>query len=350
MPTTDPRALQSLYFDEARTHEILTSLESGPGGLALTVIELPYGSRDPADAVTRAETLTEPWEARLVVKELEARLAASGERYYRVTPDALQPALLPFVAQPGGDYKPREVTVPGPGDRPLVVRYAHYHRPDGLSRLQLAVPRPDLLPLDRHLLAAVDFRFPDTASAEPRVLHGRLASGTLRQQWVDAHLDLPRAGFRRLATARDYAGAFGSDWQDAMRSSCARALTRLLDTADAPARPAAPPPPPPSAPAGTLLDVARPLVLGLRRSFLAPAEEEALIAQGEIAIRKFVAGRRRTAAHDQQAALSLLEAALLVLDAARKDNGRALVEEGRRLRRLVQDYERARRPVAVVAP
>lgn len=321
--------LEARYEDEHRSHEVFTLLEPSGSGVRLTVVEVPHGSRDPLDAVSHAEVLESAWDARLAVLDVESRLAATGVRHRRTLLATGETIEIPFAR---GASTPPPTVAPLPGGR--TIRYHTFHRGDGETRVELAVPRVDL-GATRFLLGRLDFRFPDVDRGDLRVLHARLSEGTLRQAWAEAHHELPRLGYRHLATPVDYALALGPDWRDRWAGAWQGLVRRLLDGGlgrPEPAPAAAPAP----VPDGALAVLTSPEVAAVERAHLQPGEAERLVDAGEFRIRRFIESRRRLVPHGVQPDLSLLEAALLLRHGRARGLPRVVAEQAERAERLVR--------------
>lgn len=336
------------YYDEMRTHEVAARLDRRGNGLFLRIDERPFESASEDETLTREHALATPMAAQFAIHELEERLAATGAQYYRLDPQTRRVDALPAALSGVVDLRYHEVEVPGDDARPFVpLRVHHFHRRDGVTRLDMSLPRLDVAD-ERYVLATVEFAFPDPNESTLKIVHPRLAPGTLRHQWVDTHIDLPKSGFRKLVTDTDYSRTFGDGWERMWRNAVQGSFYRLLEESE---KALAVAEEPALAFQGDLITALErafesKLVDRVRATHLAPGEDDRLIAAGEIEIRRWVQNKRRAATPDEQHHLSLVEATLLVQYAVQEARQKLLENEGRRVIRMVNDAERGRVPMS----
>lgn len=332
-----------VYLDEARTHEVHAQLAPRPEDFVLATTEFPAGSRDPAEALVEERTLGSTEQVRLALVELEQRLALSGT-YFRADVDDMRWA--PLQAPAGArklDLRAFESALPAAtGAQPGAKLSFHHFHASARDRdaLLIALPRGDLAQ-PRSILAQLDFDFPHVDRGDLKVLHTRLAPGTLRSAVVKQHVELPAHGYAKLVEPKDYERAFGNGWVERTREVFRRAAARVFTLAP-------PPPPPPVARDHAFIAadrlqqaVAHPKLKTLRDRYVTPQEAEALLAGGELAIRRHVQVRRKRADHHAVYDLSLLESLLLVEYGLRRGQQALLDEEGAKLLRYAMP-ERSR--------
>lgn len=329
------------YVDAFRTHVVTAEVESGADGLALRITELPFGSDDPRDAIVRTERIKEAWEARLALRELEARLGAAGVAYFRERADADKVEQLPGLFVGGKHLAPRRVPI---DDRPgLFIQFLHYRTPDGRDRIRVAFPRLDLDD-DRYLVADFDFDFRDPEAGTLSLLHPRLASGPLRHLWACSYLDLPKDGYERLAADRDYGLAHGNNW----RAHWQRLWTHIVPLLarahedDAPRAdvPEAPPQTDAKAPARAADYVlTAPVVARIRMRYLPEGDPPDFRRRGLTAIRTFINERRERASPKEQLEIALLESVLLLEHARRHGLWEIEDDQRERVQRIVGLFE-----------
>lgn len=329
-----------VYLDEARSHELHAQVEARPGEAMLLTTEFPSGSRDPAEAIHSARRVTAEAEVAAHLRELEERLSLTG-RYFRADARDMRWAPLPPAAG-RVDLRGLELPIPDAKQPGARMAFHHFHNPGGTDNLLIAMPRLDADP-DRHVLAELTFRFPRVEDGDLSILHSRLTPSTLRSSLVQHHLELPKKGFAKLVEAKDYMQAYGSGWVESTRHVWRAAATRvlggprrekgpLLATADQ-ASPGN---------VGELSQALRaPKVEALRQRFLAAAELAECLTNGEHAIRRIVAAKRRQQPHTAAYDLSILEASLLVEYGMRAKVWSLCDEEGTKLLRYVHGYVRA---------
>lgn len=337
--------LDTYYVDGARTHEVFATVEKDGNRVALVIVERPCGSTDAREAMTRRETFDEAWEAVLSLREYEAKLAASGAAYARYTARG-GPEGLPVRPRVDADFEPERTALAKDGKSAIAYKHFYQHA-SGKSRLDLAVPRVDL-DEERYVLATFDFRFPDVDRGDLRIVHARLAPTLLKHAWVEMQIELAQTGYRRLTTPIEYTVALGPDWRERWNGAWKAAVRRLLagDVGSHEPKEA-----PRALEAGPSLDavLASPLVAAVAKRHLAQGEERTLAASGELAIHRFIATRRKSAHHDEQVELSLLEAALMARYQRSRGKMDAAREEGARAARLVAAMGDAERYLYLVS-
>lgn len=329
------RARHWVYLDDARTHEVHAQVEPRPTDIHLATTEFPAGSRDPTEALTEERSLSSAQQLDAAIRDLEERLAVSGQYYRADVEDMRWSALRSPAGARRIDLRAHEVALPGATTPAAKLAFHHFHS-SGRDALLISLPRTDL-ETPRSILAQLDFDFPHVDRGEMRVLHTRLAPSTLRSAVVKQHFELPTQGYAKLVESRDYEGAYGPGWlertRDVFRRAAQRAFT--LDTLPraAPTRPNASDHPPVEQ---TQLAAAlrTPKVSQLRYRYLTPSEAEDLLQRGELSIRRFVQTKRKRADHHTMFDLSLLESILLVEYGMRVGQQDILREQGAKLLRF----------------
>lgn len=297
-----PPALEARYVDEARTHHVLARPVAEGDGLAFEVVELPGGPHAPEDAVRTLARMTDAWEARFHLADLEARLAQLGRYWRRARGEA---GWVPLRAGPGAPrIDLRAAELPSEDAR---VAFHHFHRHRERAHLLLTLPRPTPLG-PRYLVADLGFETPRASHGALRILHERAPAGPLRSLLAREHVELARSGFEAVRKAREFALAYGSGWRAMLEQAIASALDRIARRDEAPAPDADEPRAPDADVHRALLD---PRLAALHRRFLTDADECALRSGNAADVRRLIARRRERARHDEQHLLTLLEASLL---------------------------------------
>lgn len=338
---TDPMAAPGLphrprhwvYLDDARTHEVHAQLAPRTNEFLLNMTEFPAGSRDPTEALVDERRLDTTEQVRVALAELEQRLALSGT-YFRADVEDMR--WSPLQAPAGArkvDLRAFEAALPGATTPGAKMTFHHFHSSSKeRDSLVIAMPRADL-GVPRSILAQLDFDFPRVDQGDLKVLHTRLAPGTLRSAVVKQHVELPAHGYSKLVEPRDYERAFGNGWVERTREVFRRAAARVFSLAP-------PPPPPPVAKdhayiAADRLEkaVVHPKLRAIRDRYVTDAEAERILAGGELGIRRYVQVRRKKADHHTIYDLSLLESLLLVEYGLKRGQQALLDEEGAKLLR-----------------
>ena len=329
-----PRPRHWVYLDDARTHEVHAQLAPRPGEYLLAMTEFPAGSRDPAEALVDERHLDTTEQVRLALSELEQRLSLSGT-YFRADVEDMR--WSPLQAPAGArkvDLRAFEAALPASAGAPAAKLTFHHFHASARNRdaLIIALPRADLA-TPRSILAQLDFDFPHVDAGDLKVLHTRLAPGTLRSAVVKQHMDLPSHGYSKLVEPKDYERAFGNGWVERTREVFRKAAARVFSLAP-------PPPPPPVGRDHAYIAAERlqkvvvhPKLKALRDRYLKPDEAETLLQGGELIIRRHVQVRRKRADHHIIYDLSLLESLLLVEYGLRRGQQALLDEEGAKLLR-----------------
>ena len=298
-----------LYVDDRRAHQVHAGLR---GGTEFVVRESAFANDDPDEVADWARRVAEPWEAQFYLLELEKRLALLG-RYWRF--DAAQPD-VGWTAVRGAD--PFE----GLDLRPVQgapfegrVAFHHYHQTGAqdvvLATLAQPTPRGP-----RHLLATLTLAFPDAEGGDLQLLHPRLPDAPARSLLAREHLALRAGGHAKLVDAADFARAHGADAARARDEAYRAALQRLSEGAWGRARRGREPPVD-AVYTDYATALADPRLMALHARFLAPGEEETLLAAGEPAIRRFIQRQRQACEARDQHLLTLLQASLLARDGLR---------------------------------
>jgi hypothetical protein len=331
------------YVDEGRTHDVQAWVEKEDLHLRYVVHEAQLGNEDPHDAHTDKHPIGSPWEATVHQADLEARLALLGKY---VAHDSARPGwapLRPTLAGKSLDLEPLRIP-----ERPPAIEFHHYQRLDALRAVTLLGVAQDMPAGKRHLLARLDYRFPEVEGGNLRVIHPRLPAPLYRSLLAQQHLELHALNFRKTGEG---IRADPQGWA-ALRATLDAILSRLLEGAskdpykrrpemDATQRAllaaagaskgprtyevedenAGPSSvvkgPKPKAmidelDPGIMDALQNPKLLALHARWLAPGEGESLQRDGELAIRAAVNKLRPTVAPHEQHLLSLLEASLLV--------------------------------------
>lgn len=305
-----PRRVWWHYLDAGRTHEVLIEWRE-PEGL----LHVRESSACAPDAVLEESVRAQaPWEVRVGVWTLEARLAALGS-YSREASGALGWRVL---AMPLG------ATVPDarPND---VLRHKdasmlhHYHDARGAGGTLLAALRTCE---ERFVLvrAAVDGVAVEVGRIE--LVHARLPAPLARSAIARDQLALEQSGLQKLVSRDDYRRAYGGGGDK--RAVCladelvARVRAGHLERPATTARDE-------DVFAEFLVRLSDPRLLALHHRFLDVAEEARLLREGPIAIRRAIAQKRAGAEHGQRHLLTILEASLLARE--RLQAGRLLASD-----------------------
>lgn len=328
-----------VYLDAARTHEVHAQVAASAGQGFLVTTEFPMGSREPGEVVTAQTPVEGEAALQRLLGELEERLAHTG-KYFRTNAEDLWWTPLPPPAREV-DLRAHEAPIPGLEATGAKMRFHLFHgRNEEKDRLLISMPRPGMT--GRHVLAEMQFEFPDVDAGELNVLHARLAPAVLASAVAKEHVEAPRKGFQKLFDARDYEKAYGESWIDRTKAMFTRATARLV------AGPAFPParfeqPAPMRAP-DKLEQIKSALssskVEALRARYVDPVTEAVLVEGGEHAIRRYVNKLRAKATHQQAYELSVLEATLLLEYAIPAKMWDLAHEEGAKLVRYIFGYER----------
>lgn len=304
-PGARPAGVDALYVDEARTHQVQARLAQEDGAMAFVVMESPYDAFTQDDLLYTRLPIQSPWEATFHRADLEGRLAQMG-KYWRYTPE--QRGWLPLRLHPGVpriDLRPVEWQE---GDAQLA--FHHFHRTGERARLLLTLTKR-LGVGARYLVADLEMDFPRARDGVLRILHERIPAGPLRSLLAREHVDLARKGYDKLSDPREFALVYGPDWREMMRNALDVALDRVRENEVGDG----------SLPRATgedegavhdyhrlLLD---PRLAAVHRRFLPKEEEDLLLSTTHVHVQRWIASRRKTARHDDQHLLSLLEASLL---------------------------------------
>ena len=300
-PSGAPAGAWWHYVDEARTHHVV--VEWREGDRTLLVREGSPGSAEMAER----HSVAQPWETRLALWLLEARLAHLG-RYWRQRSHARGWSLVTLPrGAPALDPRACEALA-GTG----AVALHHYHDERGRTdRLLAALAEPTP---DRYLVLRADL---DAASLDVRrldVLQRAVPAPLMRSLLARERMPLVEQGVRQLVTREDYERAFGAGGEARAR----RLVREVLEHARDGRRER------PRARASEeeefqelLVRLSDPRLLALHHRFLAADEEDHLLAAGPLAIRKAIAAKRDEAEHTQQHLLTILEASLLAREKQR---------------------------------
>ena len=333
------------YVDDARTHDVEAWIEVGDHKATYYVVrESEFGNKLPEDAYQDRHTIHDTWEATAHQAELEARLALLSKYHVH---DSARPGWVPLTPRLAGRaLAPDALKLPGGAD---TVEFHHYARSDAQRAVTLVGVAQQMPVGVRHMLARLDYRFPDVDGGNLRVVHSRLPAPVYRSVLAGLHLELVAMEYRKTGEG---VRADPQGWA-ALRAALDAILSRLIHGKLA-APGAAPVRLPTEAElairaskgassaarrydledehAGSATSVngpkpaamideldpsifdalQNPKLLALHARWLAPGEGEALQAEGERAIRGHVNKLRPTVAKHEQHLLSLLEASLLV--------------------------------------
>jgi hypothetical protein len=241
------------------------------------------------------------WEARVALWTLEARLASLGA-YWRESSTARGwRALAMPLGAAAPDARPNDVL--RLADAALLH---HYHDARGAGDTVLAA-----LPAQEDarfmvVRAAIDIVALDVSRVD--VLHARLPAPIMRSLVARDQLALAQCGLPKLVSRDDYRRAFG----DGGDKRVARLVGDLVEQV----RPGHRTRPVVRAPdddvyAEFLVRLSDPRLLALHHRFLDPSEEEWLMREGPITIRRAVSQKRAEVEHSQRHLLTILEASLL---------------------------------------
>ena len=302
-----------LYVDDRRTHEVHAGVR---GGVEFVVKESAFANDDAEEVAESVHRIQEPWEGQYFLLDLEKRLSLLG-RYWRLDVQARQAGWTPVrPADPFASLDLRPVVgAPFEGR----VAFHHYHQPGADDVLVMGVAQPAPRGA-RRMLAALAFPFPDADAGELRLLHARLPDAPARSVLAREQLALQAGGHAKLVLPRDLVRAHGQDGPRLAAEAYARALRRVSQGGWGKAR------------AGREVPVdevytdyaaalADPRLIALHARFLAAGEEDALLAAGEAAIRRFTQRKRLEVEERDQHLLTLLEASLLARDGLRASAG-----------------------------
>lgn len=334
------------YVDDARTHDVEAWIEIGDHRATHYVVrESEFGNKLPEDAYQDRHTIHDTWEATAHQAEVETRLALLGKYHAH---DSARPGWAPLTPRLAGrSLAPDALKLPGGSD---AVEFHHYARADAQRAVTLVGVAQEMPAVGlRHMLARLDYRYPDVDGGNLRVVHPRLPAPVYRSVIAGLHLELIAMEYRKTGEG---VRADPQGWA-ALRAALDAILSRLINGKLAPgaAAPVRMPTemelairaskgaagsarrfevedehagasttvagPKPSAMIDELdpsiFDALQnPKLLALHARWLAPGEGEALQAEGERAIRGHVNKLRPTVPRHEQHLLSLLEASLLV--------------------------------------
>jgi len=294
--------------DDRRTHEVHAGVR---GGAEFVVKESAYANDDPEEVAEEAHRVQEAWEGQYFLLDLEKRLALLG-RYWRLDLHQRQAGWTPVrPADPFAALDLRPVAGAPFAGRVAFHHYAHEGADDVLV-LAVAQTTPRGA---RQMLATLAFPFPDVDAGDLRLLHARLPDAPARSVLAREHLALRSGGHAKLATTRAVAEAHGHAAAAVVEGAYAAALRRLAEGRWG--RPRGRAVPVDEAYTDYATALADPRLMALHARFLAPGEEERLLAAGEAAIRRFVQRKRHGTEERDQHLLSLLEASLLARDGLR---------------------------------
>ena len=326
-----------VYTNDARTHEVHAQ-SAIPGNRAgiLRTTEFPVGSNDPTEVVLAEMRVEDELQLRMLLRELEERLAFTGT-YYRADAANMKWANLPQPERTAPDLRAHQVPLPGAG-KGAAMQLHHFHKQDaGQDRMLLSMPSPGAP--GRHVLAQVEFDWPDMAGGDLNILHHKLTATTLKSSVVREHIEAPRKGFAKLIEARDYQRTFGDSWRERTKQMLSRAANVFFGT-DAPSTP--PEPLPAGAPEDLQLmreSLSSPRVMALKARFVSSIDEAHLVAGGEHAIRRHILGLRMRNDHRSHYDLAIVEAALLLQYADPAQMWDLVTEAGGKVMRFVHGYQ-----------
>lgn len=297
-----------VYVDERRTHEVHAGLRGGE----FVVKESAFANDDPDEVIETATRAAEAWELQLLHFGLERRLSMLG-RYWRYD---LQQRGGWTLVRAGDAFESLDL-------RPVRldlfhgrVAFYHFHEAGGkdvvLANIPQATPRGT-----RYLLATLRLAFPDAEGGDLALLHARLPAGPATSILARESLVLKDKGYAKLVAEDDFRRAHGADAPREAGRAYEALLARISEgrfgSAAAPRR----------APivdefyTDYLRALTDPRLIALHARFLAPGEEEALVAGGDGAIRRFIAKKRDETPTADQHLLTVLQASLIAREGLR---------------------------------
>lgn len=281
------------YVERGRTHELRAEYSTREG--ALLVTELAGAER-----LEERLAVPQPWEARVALWLLEARLAQLGE-YWRARPGA--PGWT-RVMRPIGAPVPdaRENEVIRPEGAPL---FHHYHDERGGDRL-LAALRDAAAPRYTVVRAMLDVE--DLHIGRIDIVRSGLPDALSRSVVLREQIALTQSGLGKLVTRDEYERAFGQGGEKRAARLVEEVVSRVRDgELDRPY----PPVEATDVYAEFLVRIHDPRLLALHRRFLYAGEEDDLLEGGPVVIRKTIQHKRTQVDHREQHLLTILEASLL---------------------------------------
>lgn len=305
-----PSLIDVTYVDEARTHRIQARVVRGSdGGFTFLVLESPCAAFQGEDVLRTEIPIRDAWEARFHQADLEGRLAQMGRywRYDRERKGWL--ALRPHPGVPRIDLRAVDWPEAGGG-----VAFHHFHHGGGKEHEKLLVAVPRAFPSvgQRFLLADIEFDFPRAKAGELHILHQRLPPAPLKSLLTREHVEMARRGFEKLIDPREFAFLYGPEWKQMMREAFHEAMERIHEGREGPGVVKGPAERDDD---GLVSDYQRilvdPRLAAVHRKYLTKDEEEELLATNEVALKRWIASRRRSTRHEEQHLISLLEASLL---------------------------------------
>ena len=314
-----PQAAWWRYVERGRSHEV--RVDWCERASRLRVVEFAPAA---PDARIVQESQARPWEARVALWVLEARLAHLGE-YWRQRSDAKgwSPVLRPAGA-PSADARENEVV------RPAGAAFVHHYHDEraGVGDL-LAALRAEQASRFLVVRAALDVTNLDAGRVH--VLHRDLPAPLARSAIASEQLALTQVGLGKLVTRDDYRRAFG-DGGDRRAARLVDEVVRRVRTGHMGG--AALIPEAADEYGEFLAALQDPRLLALHRRFLRGDEEDEILSRGAVEIRKAVRAKRGEVDHREQHLLTILEASLLAREKMRSGSLERSGPEVRALARL----------------
>ncbi|HUR68150.1 MAG TPA: hypothetical protein VM370_02810 [Candidatus Thermoplasmatota archaeon] len=291
------------YLECAHAHEVLAEWRAAEGVLLLR--ETAPGAPDAR--LESALRIAAPWEARVALWQLEARLAALGAYWRQRSSDgAGWRALLRPAGAPEPDMR-RNMVI----DATLAPLVHHFHDELGRGDHLLAALRS---PGERFVVIRAQIDVPGLDVGRIDVLHPRLPERMAKSVVMREQLALMEQGLAKVTTRSDYLRAFGDggDHRAQRVMDAVRARVREGDLARPERSHEAK-----EEYAEFLILINDPRLRALHKRFLTAKEESELLTQGAAAIAKAIAYKRAFVDHTAQHLLTLLEASLLARERLR---------------------------------
>jgi hypothetical protein len=291
------------YLERQHTHEVLAEWRAREG--VLHVRETMPGAPD----ARLDETLPihAPWEARVALWQLAARLHALGAYWEQRSTDGAWRALAKPAGAPTPDMRANTVI-----DARLAPLLHHFHDERGGGDTLVAAIKAARA--ERFVVVRAQLDVPSLDVGDIDVLHPMLPHAMSRSLVLKEQMHLAAAGLGKLTTHSDYARAFGDGGETRAQRLIDEVVTRVRDGrlerelrrfdesqeyAD------------------FLIAINDPRLRALHKRFLTASEENELLTQGPHAIAKAISAKRMQVDHTAQHLLTLLEASLLAREKMR---------------------------------
>lgn len=304
------------YVERGRAHDV--RVEYAMPSATMRIVELAREGR-----IEQHLQVHRPWEARVALWLLEARLAQLGEYWRTRTGLPGWTRVLRPVGAPIPDARENEAI--RPSSAPL---FHHYHDERGGGDRLLAALRDEGAPRYTIVRALLDVENLNLGRID--VLHKAMPDVLSRSAILREQIALTQTGLGKLASLDDYERAFGFGGEKRAARLVEEVVSRVRDgDLDRPMAYAEDS----DVYAEFLLRIHDPRLLALHRRFLGAGEEDALLEAGPVIIRKAIQHKRLEVDHREQHLLTILEASLL---AREKMRGRKLTRHDPEVRALTR--------------